>query len=327
MHVIRKPDWSLPETEATPPHLALDRRAALATLGGAMLGFGQIGAALADTNADANANAKPGDRISDYPPSAARFDPERSLTPRHNVETYNNFYEFGLNKDIWRKAQKLPTEPWTIRIDGMVEKPFTISFDDLMKKVSTETRIYRHRCVEAWSLVVPWEGFPLADLVKLAKPLSGAKYLRFTTLSDPKVMPGLSIPFFPWPYHEGLTMAEATNELAFVGTGMYGAKMPRQDGAPIRVVLPWKYGFKSAKSLVRIEFVKEQPVTFWEKTSPDMYGFWANVNPKYPTLRWSQARERVIGTGEVVPTQIYNGYGKWVAPLYAGMKQDKKLFM
>lgn len=319
MHIKRIPEWALPESAAAPKHLAMNRRAALAAMGGAVLGFGSIGTSLAEVPSV--------NKETSYPPAAMRFDPGRPLTPKHDVETYNNFYEFGVHKNIWRKAQKLPTEPWTIRIDGLVEKPFTISFDDLMKKVSTETRIYRHRCVEAWSIVVPWDGFALADLVKIARPLQSAKFLRFTTLADRKVMPGLSIPFFPWPYREGLTIEEAMNELAFVGTGMYGEKMPKQDGAPIRVVLPWKYGFKSAKSLVRIEFVKDQPVTFWEKTSPEMYGFWANVNPKYPTLRWSQARERVIGTGQVIPTQIYNGYGKWVASLYAGMKQDKKLFM
>ena len=315
MHLIRQREWDLPETAATPEAFGLNRRAAIAAMGGAALGFGGIGDALA-------AGPPKG-----YLPAALRFDPGRPLTPKKNVETYNNFYEFGLSKDIWRAAQKLPTEPWTIKIDGLVEKPFTLSFDDLMKQVKTETRIYRHRCVEAWAITVPWQGFAMSDLVKVAKPLSSAKFLRFTTLADHKVMPGLAIPFFPWPYHEGLTMAEATNELAFVGTGLYHQKMPKQDGAPIRIVLPWKYGFKSAKSIVRIEFVKDQPKTFWQQTSPDMYGFWANVNPKYPTLRWSQARERVIGTGDVVPTQIYNGYGKWVAPLYAGMKQDKKLFM
>lgn len=313
--LIKRPrEWELPETAATPERFGLDRRAALAAMGGAALGFGGISADAATI-------------VPVYPAAASRYAPGRPLTPRKNVTTYNNFYEFGLSKNIWQAAQKLPVEPWTIRFDGMVEKPFAISFDDLMKKVKTETRIYRHRCVEAWGITVPWEGFSMADLVKIAKPLSGARFLRFTTLADRKTMPGLSVPFFPWPYREGLTMAEATNELAFVGTGMYGQKMPKQDGAPIRVILPWKYGFKSAKSIVRIEFVKDQPKTFWEQTSPDMYGFWANVNPKYPTLRWSQARERLIGTGTVVPTQIYNGYGKWVASLYAGMKQDKKLFM
>ncbi len=318
MLICHPRDWDLPESAATPEALALDRRAALATMGGAALGFGLIGTARAQATAPAAAT---------YSPHAMRFDPGRPITPVKDAETYNNFYEFGLSKDIWRAAQKLPLEPWTIRIDGHVAKPFTISFDDLMKKVKTETRVYRHRCVEAWSLVVPWQGFALSDLVKLAQPTARAKYLKFTSLADHKVMPGLNIPFFPWPYHEGLTMAEAMNELAFVGTGMYHQPMPKQDGAPIRLVLPWKYGFKSAKSLVRIEFVESQPKTFWQQTSPDMYGFWANVNPKFPTLRWSQARERVIGTDQVIPTVIYNGYAKYVASLYASMPQNKTLFM
>lgn len=320
--LIKRPrEWDLPESAATPRHLVLDRRAALATLGVTALGFGTIGAARAQSAMKVTIE-DPG-----YSPAALRYDPGRPLTPQKTTERYNNFYEFGLSKDIWRAAQKLPIEPWTIKFTGLVEHPFTLSFDDLMKKMKLETRIYRHRCVEAWAITVPWEGFPMSDLVALAKPLSSAKYLHFTSLADTDTMPGLSIPFFPWPYHEGLTMAEATSELAFIGTGMYNEPMPKQDGAPIRLVLPWKYGFKSAKSIIHIDFVKHQPATFWQATSPDMYGFWANVNPKFPTLRWSQARERIIGTGDTVPTQIYNGYGKWVAPLYAGMKQDRTLFM
>ncbi|HEX7389417.1 MAG TPA: molybdopterin-dependent oxidoreductase, partial [Acidiphilium sp.] len=185
MHLIGRPDWELPEREATPEAIGMNRRAALALLGGAALGFGGIGTARA---ASAPAPAQ------GYSPAALRFDPGRALTPEKDVETYNNFYEFGTSKDIWRAARKLPTEPWTIRIDGLVEKPFTISFDDLMKQVKTETRIYRHRCVEAWSLVVPWQGFAMSNLLAVAKPLSSAKYLRFTTLADPSVMPGLSIP-------------------------------------------------------------------------------------------------------------------------------------
>ena len=312
MLILRHRDWDLPETAATPMGFALSRRGLIKSVGGAALGFGLIGEA----------------RAADTPPDAAmQFDPGRPLTPPKVSERYNNFYEFGLSKDIWRAAQKLPTDPWTIEIGGLVEKPFKISFDDLMKKVKTDTRVYRHRCVEAWAMTVPWTGFPMSELIKIAKPTAAAKYLKFTSLADSKTMPGLSIPFFPWPYHEGLTMAEASNELAFFATGLYGQPLPKQDGAPFRAVLPWKYGFKSAKSIVKIEFVAKQPKTFWQTTSPDMYGFWANVNPHYPTLRWSQSRERLIGTGKTVPTVIYNGYGKWVAPLYAGMKQDKTLFM
>lgn len=314
MFIHRRREWDLTEKDATPPEFSLNRRGLMKAAGGVALGLGPM--------LRAHADSPPA-----YGPEAMKFDPGRPLTKANVAETYNNFYEFGLSKDIWRAAQKLPLEDWTIRIDGLVEKPFTIAFDDLMKKVRPETRIYRHRCVEAWAMTVPWTGFPMSQLIALAKPTSGAKYLKFTSLQDEKVMPGLSIPFFPWPYREGLTMAEASNELAFFATGLYGKPLPKQDGAPFRAVLPWKYGFKSAKSIVRIDFTAEQPVTFWEKTSPDMYGFWANVNPKFPTLRWSQARERLIGTGTTVPTVIYNGYGQWVASLYAGMKQDKALFM
>ena len=317
MPILRRREWELPETDATPPGFALGRRTLMRGVGGGALGFGLIGEALA---AQPVAQGAP-------PGAAMKFDPGRPVTDAKVSERYNNFYEFGLSKDIWRAAQKLPADPWTIEIGGLVEKPFKISFDDLMKKVRTDTRVYRHRCVEAWAMTVPWTGFPMSELIKLAKPNSAAKYLKFTSLADSKTMPGLSIPFFPWPYHEGLTMAEASNELAFFATGLYGQPLPKQDGAPFRAVLPWKYGFKSAKSIVKIEFVAKQPVTFWQTTSPDMYGFWANVNPDYPTLRWSQSRERLIGTGKTVPTVIYNGYGKWVAPLYAGMKQDKTLFM
>jgi sulfoxide reductase catalytic subunit YedY len=311
MPIPRRRDWDLPEKAATPLDFALNRRALMKGVGGGALGFGLIGEA----------------RATDTPDPTMRFDPARPVTPAKVSEHYNNFYEFGLSKDIWRAAQKLPTDPWTIEIGGLVEKPFKISFDDLIKKVQTDTRIYRHRCVEAWAMTVPWTGFPMSELIKIAQPTAAAKYLKFTSLADSKTMPGLSIPFFPWPYREGLTMAEASNELAFFATGLYGQPLPKQDGAPLRAVLPWKYGFKSAKSIVKIEFVAKQPVTFWQTTSPDMYGFWANVNPEFPTLRWSQDRERLIGTGKTVPTVIYNGYGKWVAPLYAGMKQDKTLFM
>jgi sulfoxide reductase catalytic subunit YedY len=208
----------------------------------------------------------------------------------------------------------------------MVEKPFTIAIDDLLKQVQIEERVYRHRCVEAWAMTVPWSGFPLAKLVALAKPTAGAKFITFTSDEDPKVMPGLD-GFMPWPYLEGLTIAEANNELAFIGTGLYGKPMPPQNGGPIRLVAPWKYGFKSGKSIVKVSFTDRQPDTFWAQLAPDEYGFWANVNPGVPHPRWSQAQERLIGTDQVVDTQIYNGYGEWVASLYAGMPQTRKLFM
>ena len=298
MIVLRRPPWYLPERAATPERLAVGRRAALA--GVASLALAR--AAAADPN--------------------PAFTVDRPLTPEKDVETYNNFYEFGTSKNIWRPAQKLPLKPWTVKFDGMVEKEQTLGLDDLLKQVQLEDRTYRHRCVESWAMTLPWTGFPLAKLVALAKPSSSAKYLQFETLTDPEVMPGLGISYFPWPYVEGLTMAEATNELAFVGTGLYGQPLKPQNGAPIRVVVPWKYGFKSIKSINKVTFTDKRPDTFWAQIGPDEYGFWANVNPTVPHPRWSQATEELIGTGQRVPTQIYNGYGDQVAALYAGLQNE-----
>ena len=205
----------------------------------------------------------------------------------------------------------------------MVKTPRTIGYDDLLKQVSLEERIYRHRCVETWAMTVPWIGFPLADLVKLAEPLGSAKYVVFTTVADEKTMPGLHASFYPWPYTEGVTMEEAMNELAFLSVGMYGKTLPPQNGAPIRLTLPWKYGFKSAKSIVKISFTDKRPTTFWQALQDEEYGFWANVNPGVPHPRWSQARERLLGNDEMVATQIWNGYGEQVAAMYANMKGER----
>ena len=207
----------------------------------------------------------------------------------------------------------------------MVEKPFTIDIDDLLKKMPLEERLYRHRCVETWSMAVPWSGFPLKALVDLAKPASGAKYLRMETFLDKKMAPGQNQFWYPWPYVEGVTMAEANNELAFLVTGMYGHPVPKQDGAPLRLVLPWKYGFKSVKSIVKFEFTDQRPSTFWEALQSSEYGFWANVNPAVSHPRWSQASERVLGEESRRPTLIWNGYGDYVAHLYDGL-QGERLF-
>ena len=208
----------------------------------------------------------------------------------------------------------------------MVEKPFTIAFDDLLKKMPLEERVYRHRCVEAWAMTVPWSGFPLKALVDFARPLGSAKFLAMETFENPEVAPGQNQRWYPWPYLEGLAIDEATNELAFIATGLYGKPMPKQNGAPLRLAVPWKYGFKSVKSLVRFHFAEKRPVSFWEELQGREYGFWANVNPKVPHPRWSQATERLLGTGKRVPTRIYNGYGEFVAGLYTGRK-DERLFM
>ncbi len=317
MWIKRRPGWALSESQVTDEAVYLRRREILKTLG--------LGGALAVAGRNALA-AGPA-----LPPGVStalnlRYPPGRALTDEKAATTYNNYYEIATIKDVWRGAQAIPQRPWSIAVGGLCGKPKTWTIEDVLKQFPVEERIYRHRCVEAWAMTVPWSGFPLAKLIDLAEPGPDAAYVRFTTLANPKVMPGLSDPTFPWPYVEGLTLAEARHDLAFVATGMYGKPMPPQDGGPIRLVLPWKYGFKSAKAIVKIEFVKQRPMNFWQAINPDEYGFWANVNPDVPHPRWSQKTERLLGTGEIVPTRIYNGYGQFVAPLYAGVKHQA-LFM
>jgi sulfoxide reductase catalytic subunit YedY len=322
MLVRRRRGWEIAERLATPEAVVLGRRAVVAGALAAGIAtpaaaqwnlFGGGGKAKAATLKPLEAKRNP------------RYDGGRPMTPEKDATTYNNFYEFSEDKDLWQAAQALPTAPWTIAIGGMVKTPRSIGFDDLMKQVNLEERVYRHRCVEAWAMTVPWTGFPLADLVKLAEPLGSATYITFTTLADPKTMPGLHESWYPWPYLEGVTMQEAMNELAFLTVGMFGKQVPPQDGAPIRLTLPWKYGFKSAKSIVKIEFTDKRPVSFWEQLAESEYGFWANVNPAVPHPRWSQAHERLLGSDEMVPTQIWNGYGEFVAAMYAD-KQNERLF-
>ena len=248
----------------------------------------------------------------------------RDITPEAVNANYNNFYEFGSSKRIASAAQALKIRPWTIRIDGMVDKEQTIGIDDLLKKVEIEERLYRHRCVEAWSMTVPWSGFPLKALVAIANPAASAKYIRFETFMDPKMAPGQRQTWYPWPYTEGVTMAEAANELAFLVTGAYGKPLAKSFGAPIRLALPWKYGFKHVKSISRITFTDQRPKTFWESLQSAEYGFWANVNPQVSHPRWSQADEEVLGTnGKRIPTVIFNGYGEYVADLYKGMEKER----
>lgn len=302
MRIVRRPSWFLPESAATPERWAMGRRAVLA---------GGAGVLLARR---ARAEA---------PRANPAYTVHRPLTAEKDATTYNNFYEFGTSKTIWRAAQALPVTPWSVTIDGLVERPQTLRFEDLLKRVQLEDRVYRHRCVEGWAMTFPWTGFPLSKLVAIAKPLSSAKFVGFQTLEDEDTMPGLGISYFPWPYTEGLTIAEAGNDLAFVGTGMYGKPLAKQNGAPLRIVVPWKYGFKSVKSIVKISFVATQPKTFWQQIQPSEYGFWANVNPAVPHPRWSQATEELIGTGKRVPTRIYNGYGDQVASLYADIKGEQ----
>jgi len=322
MHVIRKRGWEIPERLATPESVYLNRREILKTSGFSLMG----GLAAAALSGPAFAQSQTDNTADLYPaPRNGKYTIDRPITPEAINTNYNNFYEFGTQKSVAPATEALITHPWEVRIDGMVEKELAIDVDELIRRMSLEERLYRHRCVEAWSMTVPWTGFPLAKLVEMAKPTGDAKYLRMETFYDPDMASGQNS-FYPWPYVEGLTMAEATNELAFMVTGAYGKPVAKAMGAPLRLHLPWKYGFKSIKSIVRFSFVDEQPVNFWQEIQPSEYGFWANVNPEVPHPRWSQAMERDITTGELIPTHIFNGYGEYVADLYADM-EGERLYM
>ncbi len=321
MRILKRRGWELPESEATPEAVFRDRRRLIqaAAAGSIAAAAWPVAARAATTEADPTADLYPGPRNETYTL-------DRPLTPEDVATTYNNFYEFGSSKGIWKRARdNLRIRPWTVHLDGDVEKPIEIGFDDLVRKMGVEERLYRHRCVEAWAMAVPWSGFPMAKLVEFAKPLAKAKYVRMETFKDPEMASGQKEFWYPWPYVEGVTMEEATNELAFIVTGLYGKPVPAQNGAPLRLALPWKYGFKSIKSIVRFTFTEKQPKSFWEKVQGREYGFWANVNPEVPHRRWSQASERMIGTDERRKTLLYNGYGEFVAHLYEGMDQ-RKLF-
>ncbi|MFI4998245.1 MAG: protein-methionine-sulfoxide reductase catalytic subunit MsrP [Reyranellales bacterium] len=320
MLIKRTRGWELPERQATPESLYLGRRALVQAMGLGAATIALPGVASAqDKGADPSAGLYPAK-------SNGKYGAPTPVTAERQATTYNNFYEFDTDKSIWRAAQKLPIRPWTIKVSGMVEKPFEIGIDDLLAKVQLEERVYRHRCVETWSMIVPWSGFAMRSLVELCKPVGAPKYIVMQTLSKPAVMPGQKDFLYPWPYTEGLAMDEAMHDLAFIATGLYGKPLPRQNGAPLRLVAPWKYGFKNVKSIVSIEFTEKRPVSFWEKLASSEYGFWANVNPEVPHPRWSQATERPLGTDTRIPTQLYNGYAEFVASLYADRKAEK-LFM
>jgi sulfoxide reductase catalytic subunit YedY len=309
MHVIRRRGWEIPESCATPEHLFFNRRALLKAAGSVAAGAAALSLspelALAQRASDL-----PDPSASLYPVTRnEKYTLDRPVTEERINVNYNNFYEFGPTKSIARAAQALKVRPWTIKIEGMVEKEQTIGIDDLLKQVTLEERLYRHRCVEAWSMAIPWSGFPMAKLVELAKPLASAKYVRMETFLDKAMAPEQRKSYYPWPYVEGLTMAEATNELAFIVTGAYGKPVAKSMGAPIRLAVPWKYGFKSIKSIVKFTFTDKQPRSYWEDLQASEYGFWANVNPQVPHPRWSQATEEVIGTNERKPTLLFNGYG------------------
>lgn len=315
MNVIHRRGWEIPEREATPEHLFFDRRNLLKA--GLTIGAGSMLPNMAAAQAaNPSASLFPAKRNETYAL-------DRPLTPEDTAARYNNFYEFGQMKNIYQAAQRLETRPWLIKIDGLVEKPFEIGIDDLMAKVGLEERLYRLRCVEAWSMAIPWTGFPMKKLVELAKPQSGVKYIRMETFLDPKVAPGQRQVWYPWPYVEGVTMAEAMNDLTFMVTGAYGKPLAKQHGAPIRLHSPWKFGFKGVKSIKRISFTNERPKSYWESLQASEYGFWANVNPEVAHPRWSQATEEVLGTGNRVPTLMWNGYGEYVADMYKGLGSEK----
>ncbi len=320
MNVIRRRGWEIPDRLATPEHLAFSRRTVL------------TGAASALALAPYAANAQRLTDVANLPDPSADLYPakrnekyalDRPITDEKVNGSYNNFYEFGTSKNVTTAAQALTTRPWTVKIDGMVEKPMEIGIDDLIRKLTLEERTYRHRCVEAWGMAIAWIGFPFAKLVDFARPLGSAQYVRMETFLDKKMAPGQRQPWYPWPYVEGVTMAEATNELAFLVTGAYGHPLARQHGAPLRLALPWKYGFKSIKSIVSFNFTDKRPKGMWEALQPSEYGFWANVNPQVPHPRWSQASEEIIGTGERRPTLLFNGYGEFVADLYKALDSER----
>ena len=308
MIIGRSPD--LKPSEITPESLYVNRRQWLAAAAGAVAvsAFGPAAQAQAP-----EALGKP-----------FGLQPDDKPTPFQDVTTYNNFYEFGTDKsDPAQNATKFKTSPWTITVDGMAGKPGKFLLEDFIKPSAVEDRIYRHRCVEAWSMVIPWRGIPLADVIKRAEPLGSAKYVAFTTLMDPKQMPGQQLGILDWPYTEGLRLDEALHPLTLLATGVYGRTLPNQNGAPLRLVVPWKYGFKGIKSIVRLTLTDKQPKTAWNTSAPQEYGFYSNVNPAVDHPRWSQAKERRIGEFLRRPTLPFNGYADQVASLYAGMDLKK----
>jgi sulfoxide reductase catalytic subunit YedY len=310
VHVGRRRGWEIPERLATPESVWLNRRQILA----AAAALGLAGGTGARADIDPTASLYPAPRNS-------RYTVDRAITPEAVNTNHNNFFEFGLYKQIAHAAEALAIRPWDVAIAGLVEKEFTIGFDDLIRKMQIEERLYRHRCVEGWSMTVPWTGFPLAALVTLARPAGSAKYVRFESFYDPHIATAQNS-FYPWPYSDGITLAEAMNELAFVVTGAYGRPVAKVMGAPLRIHLPWKYGFKSVKSIVKVTFTDERPIGFYQQIAPAAYGFWANVNPESSHPHWNQSTERDIASGETIRTRLFNGYTEFVGGLYAGQEGE-----
>jgi len=324
-----------PSSEITPQNVHANRRAFIkkaglftataAVWGGSLIALSGRGAADPPPQPP-----KPPEPVGDGPNpwasivAPSEHDAGESPTSYGSITTYNNFYELGTSKHAPAKnAGQMKLRPWTLRITGEVAKPLTLDIDEMIGRFGLQERVYRMRCVEAWSMVIPWVGFTLRKLVKLANPTSRAKYLKLTTLLDPQQLPGQKRAVLPWPYVEGLRIDEATNELTMLAVGIYGAPLLGQNGAPIRLVVPWKYGFKGIKSIVEIAFTASRPLNTWHAAQPAEYGFWANVNPRVDHPRWSQATERPIGKLGRIPTQMFNGYGEHVAHMYRGMNLVK----
>lgn len=350
-HVHIRPDWHLPESSASDESVFYSRREIVKTLGLGTLALAAMGAGCSTGSGPVQAvpeadlpetlrlarerNRQPQGPLDTIPYNAPRSglpaarnaripDPGRAISQRAVPSSYNNFYELknqGDLKDCWRDSRDYEPFPWAIEIAGEVERPMTLDLARLLAEEPLEERVYRHRCVEAWSITVPWTGFPLARLIARTRPLSSARYLRFVSVERPRQLPGQRrATWYQWPYYEALRMDEAMNDLAFVVTGMYGEPLPKQNGSPVRIVLPWKYGYKGPKAVTRIEFTRERPPTFWNDLQPGEYSWLSNVNPTVPHPRWSQATERFLfddpQNPETVPTLLFNGYAEQVGALY-----------
>jgi sulfoxide reductase catalytic subunit YedY len=320
MLIRRPPD--IRSSEITPEPAYLKRREFLARVGGVGSAFAGVallgGAAACGTSESGRRTERANGDVADGNATAAANDEKPNSY--EDITGYNNYYEFGTDKsDPKENAGKLRTRPWTVTVDGLVKQPGTFGFDDLVKPHKLEDRIYRLRCVEAWSMVVPWQGIPLRDVIARLDPLPSARFVSFTTLLDPQQMPGQRRQVLQWPYVDGLRMDEAMHPLTLLVTGLYGKPLPNQNGAPLRLVVPWKYGFKGVKAIVKISFLAEQPRTTWNVAAPDEYGFYANVNPEVDHPRWTQSRERRIGEFRRRETLMFNGYADQVASLYRGM--------
>jgi len=337
MLIRKRRGWEIPERLATPEGVYLNRREILRSMGFAGAGIGALMSGFSWPST-AFGQGVPGEpravRFPDWPAadqypaeSNSLFGEEqagRPVTTPDITLAYNNFYEFRVDKrNVWKLVERFETRPWEIEVTGLVQNPRVFDIDELIRSMPLEERVYRFRCVEAWSATIPWTGFPFKALIERVQPTSRARYVALTTLMRPQQMVGIQEQgHYSWPYHEALTIPEAMNDLALLVTGAYGKPLPKQMGAPIRLIVPWKFGFKNIKSLVKIEFTEEQPKTLWNTANPREYGFWANINPEVAHPRWSQASERRVDTGERIPTQIFNGYGAYVASLYEGLEKE-----